>query len=99
MAAFNGKDVKKLKSKGGKWKYISEEEMLNQSEKFAPYRYVTLSKNWNFANIFKGVYSCGEYSFQLPLVRSPARHAIPRSTFPGSLVVLESFRSTDNCSM
>lgn len=39
MAAFNGKDVKKLKAKGGgKWKYMSESEMLAQAEKFAPYR-------------------------------------------------------------
>jgi len=35
-----GKDVKKLKAKGGgKWKYLSEKEMLEHSEKFAPYRY------------------------------------------------------------
>ena len=39
MAALMGKDVKKLKTKGGgKWKYLSEKEMLEQSEKFAPYR-------------------------------------------------------------
>ena len=41
MAAFMGKDVKKLKSKGGgKWKYMSEQDMLKHSKKFAPYRYV-----------------------------------------------------------
>ncbi|KAL6714960.1 3-methyladenine DNA glycosylase [Lecanora helva] len=41
MAAFLGKDVKKLKAKGGgKWKYLSEQDMLKHSEKFAPYRYV-----------------------------------------------------------
>ena len=35
MAAFMGKDVKKLKAKGGgKWKYISEQDMLSHSEKF-----------------------------------------------------------------
>ena len=39
MAAFIGKDVNKLKAKGGgKWKYISEQEMVNFSQKFAPYR-------------------------------------------------------------
>ena len=39
MAALMGKDVKKLKAKGGgKWKYLSEKEMVEQSEKFAPYR-------------------------------------------------------------
>ena len=41
MAALMGKDVKKLKAKGGgKWKYMSEADMLAYSEKFAPYRYV-----------------------------------------------------------
>lgn len=54
MAAFIGKDVKKLKSKGGKWKYLSvccfrelsyidtdlfkEKEMIDISAPFAPYR-------------------------------------------------------------
>jgi DNA-3-methyladenine glycosylase II len=39
MATFIGKDVSKLKAKGGgKWKYMSEKEMLEISEKFAPYR-------------------------------------------------------------
>lgn len=40
MAAWLGKDVAKLKSsgKGGKWKYLSEKEMLDHSAPFAPYR-------------------------------------------------------------
>lgn len=38
MAALLGKDVKKLKAKGGKWKYMSEADMLAYAEKFAPYR-------------------------------------------------------------
>lgn len=39
MAALMGKDVTKLKGKGGgKWKYMSEKDMLEMSEKFAPYR-------------------------------------------------------------
>lgn len=39
MAALMGKDVKKLKAKGGgKWKYMSEADMLAYSGKFAPYR-------------------------------------------------------------
>jgi DNA-3-methyladenine glycosylase II len=42
MATLTGRDVSKLKAKGGgKWKYMSEKEMLEISEKFAPYRYVT----------------------------------------------------------
>jgi len=38
MAALMGKDVAKLKGKGGKWKYMSEQDMLEYSVKFAPYR-------------------------------------------------------------
>lgn len=37
-----GRDVTKLKGKGGgKFKYMSEKEMLELAAKFAPYRYVT----------------------------------------------------------
>lgn len=39
MAALIGKDVSKLKAKGGgKWKYMSEKDMLDMAEPFAPYR-------------------------------------------------------------
>ena len=39
MAVLMGRDVAKLKSKGGgKWKYMSEKEMLQIAEKFKPYR-------------------------------------------------------------
>ena len=41
-ASYVGRDVTKLKAKGGKWKYMSEEEMLKIANKFAPYRYVLL---------------------------------------------------------
>lgn len=37
-----GRDVGKLKSKGGKWKYMSEKDMLDISAKFSPYRYAGL---------------------------------------------------------
>ena len=41
MAAFLGRDVNKLKAKGGgKWKYMSEKDMIDHSAKFAPYRQV-----------------------------------------------------------
>lgn len=62
MAAFMGKDVKKLKAKGGgKWKYMSEQDMLRHSEKFAPYRWVTRSLKdiVHFTKDLVGVYSCG----------------------------------------
>ena len=42
MAALLGKDVKKLRNKGGKWKYMSEKDMLDYAENFAPYRYAML---------------------------------------------------------
>ena len=38
MAALAGRDVAKLKGKGGKWKYMSEKEMEEMAEKFKPYR-------------------------------------------------------------
>ena len=40
-AAFMGRDVSKLKAKGGgKFKYMAEKDMLELASKFAPYRYV-----------------------------------------------------------
>ena len=46
MAAFMGRDVNKLKAKGGgKWKYMSEKDMIDHSAKFAPYRQVESSSN------------------------------------------------------
>ena len=62
MAEFMGKDVKKLKAKGGgKWKYMSEQDMLRHSEKFAPYRWVTRSLYGivHFTKDLVEVYSCG----------------------------------------
>ena len=62
MAAFMGKDIKKLKAKGGgKWKYLSEQDMLRHSEKFAPYRWVTGSLYGivHVTNDLVEVYSCG----------------------------------------
>jgi DNA-3-methyladenine glycosylase II len=46
MAALAGRDISKLKAKGGgKWKYMSEKDMLEMAEKFAPYRCVYPSTN------------------------------------------------------
>jgi DNA-3-methyladenine glycosylase II len=50
MAAFVGRDVAKLRSKGGKWKYMSEKEMLEISEKFAPYRTLFMWYMWRAEN-------------------------------------------------
>lgn len=39
MAAYMGRDVAKLKAKGGgKWKYMSEKDMVEIGERFKPYR-------------------------------------------------------------
>ncbi|KAK1970295.1 HhH-GPD superfamily base excision DNA repair protein [Colletotrichum sublineola] len=47
MAAFAGRDVAKLKVKGGgKWKYMSEKDMAEMASKFAPYRSVFMWYMW-----------------------------------------------------
>lgn len=55
MAAFVGRDVAKLKSKGGKWKYMSEKEMLEISEKFAPYRSLFMWLMWRVEDSYTDV--------------------------------------------
>jgi DNA-3-methyladenine glycosylase II len=45
-AAFVGRDVAKLKGKGGKWKYMSEAEMEELAEKFRPYRTLFMWYMW-----------------------------------------------------
>lgn len=52
MAAFYGKDVKKLKAKGGgKWKYMSEQDMLDKSAAFAPYRSLFMWYMWRVEDV------------------------------------------------
>lgn len=48
MAAFAGRDVSKLKAKGGgnKWKYMSEQDMLDMAAPFSPYRSVFMWYMW-----------------------------------------------------
>ena len=46
MAAFVGRDVAKLKGKGGKWKYMSEKEMEEISDRFKPYRSLFMWYMW-----------------------------------------------------
>ncbi|KAK1836012.1 DNA glycosylase [Podospora conica] len=46
MAAFVGRDVAKLKGKGGKWKYMSEAEMAEISARFKPYRSLFMWYMW-----------------------------------------------------
>jgi DNA-3-methyladenine glycosylase II len=52
MAAFFGKDVKKLKAKGGgKWKYMSEQDMLDKSAPFSPYRSLFMWYMWRCEDV------------------------------------------------
>ncbi|KAI1344793.1 DNA glycosylase [Xylariaceae sp. FL0016] len=46
MAAFEGRDVAKLKSKGGKNKYMSEKDMSEIAARFAPYRSLFMWYMW-----------------------------------------------------
>ncbi|KAI4134679.1 MAG: hypothetical protein LQ347_001329 [Umbilicaria vellea] len=55
MAALVGKDVKKLKAKGGgKWKYMAEQDMLDHSAKFAPYRSLFMWYMWRIEDVDVG---------------------------------------------
>lgn len=52
MAAYLGKDVSKLKAKGGgKWKYMSEREMLETAERFRPYRSLFMWYMWRIESV------------------------------------------------
>ncbi|KAH6674498.1 DNA glycosylase [Halenospora varia] len=52
MAALVGRDVGKLKAKGGgKWKYMKEDEMLEIAEKFKPYRSVFMWYCWRVEEV------------------------------------------------
>ncbi|EMC97051.1 hypothetical protein BAUCODRAFT_121565 [Baudoinia panamericana UAMH 10762] len=51
MAAYKGRDVAKLKAKGGKWKYMSEKEMLEVAEPFRPYRSLFMWYMWRIEDV------------------------------------------------
>lgn len=38
MAVWTGKNIANAKGKTGKWKYMSEKEMLEEADKWRPYR-------------------------------------------------------------
>ncbi|KAI3326031.1 DNA glycosylase [Xylariaceae sp. AK1471] len=46
MAAFVGRDVAKLKNKGGKFKYMSEADMKDLADRFKPYRSLFMWYMW-----------------------------------------------------
>ncbi|QIW97016.1 hypothetical protein AMS68_002534 [Peltaster fructicola] len=51
MAVYVGKDVAKLKNKGGKWKYMSEQDMISTSEPFKPYRSLFMWYMWRIEDV------------------------------------------------
>ncbi|KAK5127353.1 hypothetical protein LTR85_006692 [Meristemomyces frigidus] len=52
MAAYVGRDVSKLKAKGGgKWKYMSEKDMIETAEKFRPYRSLFMWYMWRIEDV------------------------------------------------
>lgn len=51
MAAYKGRDVGKLKAKGGKWKYMSEKEMLEIAEPFRPWRSLFMWYMWRVEDV------------------------------------------------
>ncbi|RMZ69486.1 hypothetical protein GMOD_00006304 [Pyrenophora seminiperda CCB06] len=51
MAVYAGRDVSKLKSKGGKWKYMTEKEMLDMAAPFSPYRSLFMWYMWRIADV------------------------------------------------
>ncbi|KAI8633711.1 DNA glycosylase [Xylariaceae sp. FL1651] len=46
MAAYVGRDVAKLKNKGGKFKYMSEADMTELADRFRPYRSLFMWYMW-----------------------------------------------------
>ncbi|KAJ5714889.1 DNA glycosylase [Penicillium malachiteum] len=51
-AAFMGRDVSKMKGKGGgKFKYMAEKDMLELAAKFAPYRSLFMWYMWRIENV------------------------------------------------
>ncbi|KAK0861291.1 3-methyladenine DNA glycosylase [Friedmanniomyces endolithicus] len=52
MAAHAGKDVAKLKAKGGgKWKYMAEKEMVERAEVYRPYRSLYMWYMWRVEDV------------------------------------------------
>ncbi|KAF1849875.1 DNA glycosylase [Cucurbitaria berberidis CBS 394.84] len=51
MATYMGRDTNKLKAKGGKWKYMSEKEMLDIASQFSPYRSLFMWYMWRIVDV------------------------------------------------
>lgn len=56
MARLRGRDVERLKRGAkGKWKYMSEAEMLEMAEPFRPYRSIFMWYMWRVEDVDVGV--------------------------------------------
>ena len=51
MAAYKGRDVARLKAKGGKWKYMGEGEMVEVAEAFRPWRSLFMWYMWRIEDV------------------------------------------------
>ncbi|KAF2648499.1 DNA glycosylase [Lophiostoma macrostomum CBS 122681] len=51
MAAYIGRDTAKLKNKGGKWKYMTDKEMLDTAAPFSPYRSLFMWYMWRIEDV------------------------------------------------
>lgn len=54
IAVVQGKDVKKLKAKGGKWKYATEKQMEEFAKPFSPYRSLLMLYLWKASDTAVG---------------------------------------------
>ncbi|KAJ4294623.1 3-methyladenine DNA glycosylase [Kalmusia sp. IMI 367209] len=59
MATYMGRDTSKLKAKGGKWKYMSEQEMLSIASRFSPYRSLFMWYMWRIEDVDISVLQSG----------------------------------------
>ncbi|KAF2642272.1 DNA glycosylase [Massarina eburnea CBS 473.64] len=51
MATYMGRNTSKLKAKGGKWKYMGEQEMLDIASRFSPYRSLFMWYMWRIEDV------------------------------------------------
>ena len=51
MAAHAGRNVAKLRSGKGKWKYMSEKEMVETAERFRPWRSLFMWYMWRVEEV------------------------------------------------
>ncbi|KAF2690782.1 DNA glycosylase [Lentithecium fluviatile CBS 122367] len=59
MATYMGRNTSKLKAKGGKWKYMGEQEMLSIASRFSPYRSLFMWYMWRIEDVDISVMQSG----------------------------------------